>query len=280
MQFRRVITAPDEMSAGGSRQNTAVVPGSANECTDFYLTDEQDGGMTAAQQLYIADLVMAYRRRFPALVINAVWDFGKEEGDPAEGPKYGRFSESKVHAVYNAQMLTVSLNHALLRGMPCEADAAEIQNIMREYQRELRCTEKAAHLEGELLSDGLPWPKVGDRMMQILDIRPCRENGLRLRDPYFADVQAIRRLEDTQSLERILVHEMGHMLFEESGVISDRRLRKLFAGCRDGFEDLYEFCAECFMAAEMTRKAPGNDNGERSVIPLAEEVMRIFKDSK
>ena len=58
-------------------------------------------------------------------------------------------------------------------------------------------------------------------------------------------------LENTESIERILIHEIGHMLSEESGAVNMKKIKKLFTRCRDGFEDLYEFCAECFMAAEL-----------------------------
>ena len=59
-------------------------------------------------------------------------------------------------------------------------------------------------------------------------------------------------LENTQSIERLLIHEIGHMLSEESGAVDHKKVRKLFAKCRDGFENIYEFCAECFMASELT----------------------------
>ncbi|MDO5455998.1 MAG: hypothetical protein Q4F25_03665 [Eubacteriales bacterium] len=272
MQFRRTP------KAGGSP-------------TDFYLTDERDGGMRDAQQQYAADLVMEYRRRFGSLRITAVWDFGREEADPFEGPKYGRFADSKVNAVYNAQMLTISLNHARLRLLPCEADPGEIRRVLAEYDRQRHCVEKAAQLETELLSGGLPWPQIGGRLKELLGIRSCRGNDMGIRDPYFADVQGIRMLEDTQSIERILVHEIGHMLFEESGAVRDKRLRKLFGTCRDGFEDLYEFCAECFMAGEMIRRSRRGDVRETApedacalrqdtdgiLIPLAEEVRGILE---
>ena len=79
----------------------------------------------------------------------------------------------------------------------------------------------------------------------------CAENALPVTDPYFGDVQVIRMLENAESLKRLVVHEIGHMLSEESGAISDKRIRKLYGKCRDGFENLYEFCAECFMASEL-----------------------------
>lgn len=244
--------------------------------TAFYFTEEKDGGMTDAQQLFAADLVMDYQHRFRGLRITAVWDFGKEEGDPAEGEKYGRYEDSKVNAVYNASMLTISLNHARLKKLPCEADQKELADILAEYDHQQQCMKQAAHLEGELLCAGVPWPQTGERLREMLDVHPCRGNALDIRDPYFADVQAIRMLEDTQSIERILVHEIGHMLFEESGADGDKALRKLFTKCRDGFEDRYEFCAECFMASEMTAGAVRD--GQPVVIPLAQQVREILDD--
>ena len=87
-----------------------------------------------------------------------------------------------------------------------------------------------------------------------IQITPCAENMLSAGDLYFADVQAIRMLENTESMQRLLIHEIGHMLSEESGAVNHKKIRKLFGKCRDGFENIYEFCAECFMASELTDK--------------------------
>ena len=40
------------------------------------------------------------------------------------------------------------------------------------------------------------------------------------------------------------------------GIQKDKRIKKLFSACRDGFENLDEFCAECFMASEFTDAIP------------------------
>ena len=176
-----------------------TLPGAGS--TDFYLTDPENGGLSIEQQEYAADLIIAYRRKYPDLKINAVWDFGMEEADPVQSEKYGVFADNRDNAVYNAKMLTVS-----------------IEGIIREE-------------------------------MQIV---PCAENMLSAGDLYFADVQAIRMLENTESLKRLLIHEIGHMLSEETGAVAHKKIRKLFGKCRDGFENIYEFCAECFMASELT----------------------------
>ena len=49
-----------------------TLPGAGS--TDFYLTDPENGGLSIEQQEYAADLIMAYRRKYPDLKINAVWE--------------------------------------------------------------------------------------------------------------------------------------------------------------------------------------------------------------
>ena len=245
MQFRRTLPG------GGS--------------TDFYLTEPENGGLSREQQTYVADLVMEYRRKYPNLMINAVWDFCMEEGDPVQGEKYGVFEKSRDNAVYNAQMLTISINHARVRKMPCEADPERIREIEAYYAECADLPARYAARQGELLAQGIPWPQIEGIIRQEMDVVPCAENMLSAGDQYFADVQAVRMLENTESIQRLLIHEIGHMLSEESGAVSHKKVKKLFGRCRDGFENLYEFCAECFMASELTDK-----------IRLAEEYKKIL----
>ena len=237
------------------------------DATDFYFTDDEAGGMSREQQEYLADLIMSYREEYPFLAVNAVWDFGMEEGDPVEGEKYGVFADSRDHAVYNAKMLTISLNHAKLRDMPCLTPEDEILRIAeyRAKYRDLPATVK--RLEASYLAAGVPWPRIDGMIRSELGITACAENGLPVADLYFADVQAIRMLENTVSLQRIAIHEIGHMLSEESGAVNNKKVKKLFGKCRDGFENLYEFCAEWFMAAELM---PG--------IVLSEEYGEVLSE--
>lgn len=222
--------------------------------------------MSDEQQNYLADLIMSYRERYPSLAVNAVWDFGMEEGDPVRGEKYGDFETCRDNAVYNAQMLTISFNHVRVRRMPCEVSEEDIKRA-EAYNESFRdLPERALLLQSKMLSEGLPWPQVEGRIREKLGIIPCAENLLPVTDRYFADVQAIRMLENAESIRRIAIHEIGHMLSEESGAVNDKRIKKLFGKCRDGFENLYEFCAECFMASELTDQ-----------IGLANEYRELLK---
>lgn len=241
------------------------LPGSGS--TDFYLTEPENGGLSTEQQNYLADLVMYYRERFPGLIVNAVWDFGMEEGNPAESDKFGVFADSRDNAVYNAQMLTISFNHAKLKNMTCKASVEEIKRIEAYYAQYCDLPAYYQKRQANLLSEGIPWPEIEGRIQTERNIVPCAENMLSAGDQYFADVQAIRMLENTESIQRLVIHEIGHMISEESGAVKNKKIKKLYQKCRDGFENLYEFSAECFMAAELTDQ-----------IALANEYMALLKN--
>ena len=97
-------------------------------------------------------------------------------------------------------------------------------------------------------------------------IAPGPHNHLPLEDPYFADVWAVRLLEESMSIRRLTIHEIGHAISDAYGVSRDKHMRKLISKCRDGFEDAEEFCAECFMASELT-----------DAIPLANEAAGLYR---
>ena len=138
--------------------------------TDFYFTEESAGGMTTAQQEYIADLVMTYREKYPDLAVNAVWDFGMEEGDPVRGEKYGVFADSRDNAVYNASMLTISFNHARLRRMPLEIPEDEFTLISSCLSKYRDLPETASRMQADLLTKGVPWPKIDGMIRENLGI--------------------------------------------------------------------------------------------------------------
>lgn len=98
---------------------------------------------------------------------------------------------------------------------------------------------------------------------------PGPHNHLPLEDPLFADVWAIRKLEETMSIRRLTVHELGHAISHYYGILGLKAVKKLFAKCREGFEDLDEFCAECFMASEITDR-----------IPLANSLSALIEEQR
>lgn len=102
-----------------------------------------------------------------------------------------------------------------------------------------------------------------------LSFDPGPHNHLPLEDPLFADVWAIRQLEETMSIRRLTVHELGHAISHYYGILGLKTIKKLFAGCREGFEDLDEFCAECFMASEITDR-----------IPLANSLSAVIEEQR
>ena len=261
------------------------LPGRGN--TYFYFTQMGEDGFSPEQQQYIRNLILAYRTRFPGLEITAVWDFGMEGGTPYENDKYGVFADCPDLAVSNRDMASISFNHIRVSRMPMDIPQDLLEKILTHYEAVKHISAMAARMRPELMSQGTPpagiLAAVNEEASKYLDekgipaeeiggadhpgcIAPGPHNFLPLEDPYFADVWAIRQLEESMSIRRLTVHEIGHALSDVYNVSRDKRVRRLLAKCRDGFEDREEFCAECFMASELTDR-----------IPLANETAAIYR---
>lgn len=261
------------------------LPGRGN--TYFYFSQMGKDGFSGDQQSYIRDLIREYRIRFSKLEISAVWDFGMEEGTRYENEKYGVFADCRDLAVSNRDMASISFNQIRVSRMPMDIPGSELQEILQNYETVRWISQMAAQKRPELMSQGTPpagiLEAVNREAAAFLEkrgiftrtlgdneypgrIAPGPHNGLALEDPLFADVWAIRQLEETMSIRRLTLHEIGHAVSDTYGVSRDKRIRRLLSGCRDGFEDREEFCAECFMASELTDR-----------IPLANRVAELYR---
>jgi hypothetical protein len=265
--------------------NVLSLPGRGN--TYFYFSQMGGDGFSREQQAYIRGLIAAYRTRFPGLEITAVWDFGMEEGTRDQNEKYGVFADCRDLAVSNRDMASISFNQIRVSRMPEDIPAAELREILEGYRAVREISAMAAQRRLELMSQGTPPAGIleavnaeaaaylerrGIRTKSLGDndfpggIAPGPHNHLPLEDPCFADVWAVRQLEESMSIRRLTVHEIGHAVSDAYGVSRDKRIRKLISKCRDGFEDVEEFCAECFMASELT-----------DAIPLANEAAAVYR---
>lgn len=266
-------------------ENVLSLPGRGN--TYFYFSRMGKDGFSKEQQTYIRDLIAAYRKRFSRLEITAVWDFGMEEGTRYENEKYGVFADCRDLAVSNRDMASISYNQIRVSRMPMDIPAHQLREILEGYETVKDISAMAAQKRLELMSRGTPpaviLEAVNAEASAYLEkrgiltkmpgdneypgrIAPGPHNHLPLEDPFFADVWAIRQLEESMSIRRLTVHEIGHAISDAYGVSRDKRMRKLISKCRDGFEDAEEFCAECFMASELT-----------DAIPLANEAAELYR---
>jgi hypothetical protein len=266
-------------------ENVLSLPGRGN--TYFYFSQMGTDGFSREQQAYIRDLIAGYRKRFSRLEITAVWDFGMEEGTRYENEKYGVFADCRDLAVSNRDMASISFNQIRVSRMPMDIPEHRLREILEDYETVREISAMAAQRRLELMSQGRPPAEIleavnaeaaacferrGIRTNALGNydypggIVPGPHNHLPLEDPFFADVWAIRQLEESMSIRRLTVHEIGHAVSDAYGISRDKRMRKLISKCRDGFEDGEEFCAECFMASELT-----------DAIPLANEAAGLYR---
>ena len=247
--------------------------------TSFFFTQMGEEGFSRGQQSYIYELIRTYRMRFPELEITGVWDFGMEEGTRYESRQRGVFRDCRDNAVFNSATLSIAYNHIRVSKMPSDLSPGELDRILQEYEVTAALSRMAARMWEELRSAGVPPVQIRERVREeaaqvwkrhfpeAAGMEKGPHNALSLEDPLFADVRAIRQLEESMNIRRLTVHELGHALADLYGVLKDRRIRKLFAACRDGFEDRDEFCAECFMVSELT-----------DAIPLANRVAAVYRE--
>ena len=227
---------------------------------------------------------LTYRKRFSALEITAVWDFGMEEGTRYENDKYGVFEKCRDLAVSNRDMASISYNHIRVSRMPMEISGSQLESILKGYEAVRHISAMAGEIRLEMMASGMPPARISEAVNEKAaaflkekglclgseeepgTIAAGPHNFLALEDDYFADVWAVRQLEESMSIRRLTLHELGHAISDAYGVSRDKRIRRLLSKCRDGFEDREEFCAECFMASELTDR-----------IPLANDVAAVYR---
>ena len=203
-------------------ENVLSLPGRGN--TYFYFSQMGKDGFSKEQQAYIRDLIAAYRKRYSRLEITAVWDFGMEEGTRYENDKYGVFADCRDLAVSNRDMASISFNQVRVSRMPMDIPAQQLREILEGYEAVREISAMAAQKRLELMSRGTPPPAIleavnaeAEAYLERRGIRtkslgnndfpgkivPGPHNHLPLEDPCFADVWAIRQLEELRMQGRL-----------------------------------------------------------------------------
>ena len=89
----------------------------------------------------------------------------------------------------------------------------------------------------------------------------------------YIDVLLVRRLEECIFIKRVVSHEFGHAIAYSYNLEEDAYLKSLYKKFENGFEDMQEFIAECFMASELTNKIPLANNVKNRI----DEIIQSTK---
>lgn len=94
--------------------------------------------------------------------------------------------------------------------------------------------------------------------------KPEFEINLGILEPGYMDIVGIRRIEYSEQIKRIIIHEVAHAISDCYKLDQNEEIKQIFKTYKTGFEDIDEFLAECYMVSEYTDK-----------ISLAKEVRTI-----
>ena len=121
-----------------------------------------EDGFSQEQQDYIRSLILTYRKRFSALEITAVWDFGMEEGTRYENDKYGVFEKCRDLAVSNRDMASISYNHIRVSRMPMDISGQKLEDILKAYEAVRHISAMAGEIRLEMMASGMPPGRISE----------------------------------------------------------------------------------------------------------------------
>jgi hypothetical protein len=127
-------------------------------------------------------------------------------------------------------MASISYNHIRVSRMPMEISGSQLESILKGYEAVRHISAMAGEIRLEMMASGMPPARISEAVNEKaaaflkekgLCLGPEEEPGtiaagphnfLALEDDYFADVWAVRQLEESMSIRRLTLHELGHAI--------------------------------------------------------------------
>lgn len=227
----------------------------------FEFVESENLGLNREQIAYIKELIKHYIGKYPRIVLTKVcdyfsWDYIQSE---LNEHTYTHNREDEEYAEYDslAQYAdgekVIGFNHIRMSEM--ELDNNQIAEAVIRNKRKFEEVKKKyekVHRQYRFLGQSIPG--FNEILNQSFDSSELRRHEIEAKEftEEYLDVMLIRGMEECKSIRRLVAHEVGHAIAYSYNLEEDEVIKSLYRRVKDGFENIHEFIAECFMASELT----------------------------
>lgn len=242
--------------------------------TEIQFCFYNDLGMDIEQVKYIKALASKYLKEYPEVGIQGIYDYFTWDYDYNEQFNEYNYTHNTQGQLYRDQEdlaqycdedRIIGFNHIRLHNMKLEDDSLIHQ--LEIYA--IRGNEINRKIE-DIRRRGIPESKI-EIILNKCDMNFWKKHGIDYKSFTLErfDIILIRMLEEALFLKRIVIHEIGHAIANTYCIADYPEIINLFDENKNGFENIDEFIAECFMVSEFTNQ-----------ITLANKVKRVILDCK
>lgn len=231
----------------------------------FAFVENENLGLSKDQIVYIKKLIENYIEEYPHIVLTKVcdyfsWDYLKSELSEytyTHNRENEAYAEYDNVAQYSDEQKLIGFNHIQMSKMELdnkqiveavERDKKRLEKVKKEYEKVRR--------QCRLLGQPVPsFNKILNGSFSSSELKRHEIETKELTDEYL-EVMLIRCMEECKSVRGLVAHEVGHAIAYSYHLEEDETIKALYEKFEDGFENIQEFVAECFMASELTGEIP------------------------
>lgn len=229
----------------------------------FEFIENDNIGLSKEQIGYIRKLIMQYVEKYPLVILKKVCDFFSCDYMKSELDEYTythnrfgkEYAKCKTLAKYNDNAKLIGFNHIRLSKM--ELDNIQIVKWINKDKKKFEKAKKSYEkIRRQAKFMGQTIPNFNEIWGQSFSSSELKFHEIKVKEPteeYF-DVMLIRLMEEYGIIKRLVAHEFGHAIAYSYNLEEDEVIKSLYENFKDGFENIQEFIAECFMASELTNE--------------------------
>lgn len=252
------------------------------ENIEFQFIENDTIGLNSIQIDYIKNLIKKYMKEYPKVILKTVcdyfsWDYSQNELNEytyTHNTENELYSSNSALGKYNNDDKLIGINHIRLSNV--KLDDTQIVTQIEQNKKKLQKLQKSLKkIQRQAKFTGQDIPTFNEILAQEFKGSDLNKHEIFIdsfTDEYI-DVLLVRRLEECIFIKRVVSHEFGHAIAYSYNLEEDAYLKSLYKKFENGFEDIQEFIAECFMASELTNKIPLANNVKNRI----DEIIKSTK---